>query len=200
MIIIGITGSIGKGKTTIASMLKFFKIPIFDSDLEVKMILENDAIVINKIYRIWPETVFIKNKKVNKSLLANRIFASKKSRKQLESIIHPIVKKKRNSFIEENQSSFIVGLDVPLLYETGTDKICDYVLLADTSEKIQKERVLSRPNMTEKKFNLIKNSQWDDKKKKEKKPFIIDTSFGKFVSLIILLSYLIKIIISGKND
>ena len=93
-------------------------------------------------------------------------------------------------------------MDVPLLYETGTDKICDYVFLAYTSKKIQRKRVLLRDNMTSRKFNLINKSQWSHKKKKEKKPFIINTSFGKIISFVIIIFYLIKIIFNGKvkND
>lgn len=198
MIIIGITGSIGMGKTTIASMLKFLKIPVFDSDQQVKKILEQDHLVMKKIYKIWPKTVCFEKKKINKSLLAKIVFQNKNDRRKLERIIHPLIQNQRNAFIEKYHLSYIIGLDVPLLYETGTDNICDYVFLADTSEKNQKKRVLLRHNMTESKFNLIKKTQWSHERKKEKKPFIIDTSFGKTISFILLLLYLIKIIINGK--
>ena len=99
MIIIGITGSIGMGKTTISSMLKFLNIPIFDSDKEVKRVLNNE-IVIDKIQRIWPEVVSLKmeQKKIDKFSLSNKIFENKKNRKLLEGIIHPIVKEKRIQF------------------------------------------------------------------------------------------------------
>lgn len=202
MIIIGITGSIGMGKTTIASMLRFLKIPVFDSDQQVKKILEQNYLVMKKIYKTWPDTVCFEKKKINKSLLANIIFRNKKDRKKLELIIHPLIQNERNAFIEKNHLSYIIGLDVPLLYETGADKICDYIFLADTSEKKQKKRVLLRRDMTENKFNLINKTQWSHEKKKEKKPFIINTSFGKTISFIILLLHLIKIIINGKvvND
>ena len=202
MIIIGITGSIGMGKTTIASMLRTLKIPVFDSDQQVKLILETDHLVIEKISNKWPDTVSFEEKKVNKSLLAKIIFNHKKDRKILEEIIHPVVQNKRDAFIKKNKFYYIIGIDVPLLYETGTDKICDYIFLAYTSKKNQKKRVLLRDHMTEKKFNLINKTQWSHEKKKEKNPFVINTSFGKITSFIIILLYLIKIIINGKvkND
>ena len=200
MIIIGITGSIGMGKTTISSMLKFLGIPIFDSDKHVKYILEEDNFVINKIHKIWPDTItLIKRKKIiNKVILGDRIFENKNNRIILEKIIHPIVKNKRNAFLHKHKSVNIIGLDVPLLYETGTDKICDYVFLVNALESIQRKRVLARPNMTKEKFEQIKFAQWSYEKKKKKKPFIINTSYGKLLSFIILLRYLLIVKVNGK--
>ena len=195
MIIIGITGSIGMGKTTISSMLKFLNIPIFDSDKEVKRVLNNE-IVIDKIQRIWPEVVLLKmeQKKIDKFSLSNKIFENKKNRKILERIIHPIVKEKRVQFIHEYYKSSIVGLDVPLLYETKTSEICNYIFLVNTSKKIQQRRVLKRPKMTKEKFELINNAQWSYEKKKKMKPFVINTSFGKLFSFFQVLIYLAIII------
>ena len=140
MIIIGITGSIGTGKTTIASMLKSLRIPVFDSDQQVKLLLETDHLVIEKIYNTWPNTVSFEEKKINKLLLANIIFNNKRDRRILEKIIHPVIKNKRDVFIKKNKEFYIIGLDVPLLYETGTDKICDYIFLAYTSKKKSKKK------------------------------------------------------------
>ena len=200
MIIIGITGSIGMGKSTIAKMLKHFKIPVFDSDKEVKDILENNNVVKKQIYDLWPDVVLYKNsdKKIDKNLLGKKIFSNKKSRKILEGIIHPNVVERRNIFLQRVEKAPIVALDVPLLYETGTDKICNDIFLVYANEEIQKKRVLSRPWMTQKKLKLIKKSQWNDQKKKDKGPYLVTTSYGKFVSFIIITGYLIKIIFKRK--
>ncbi len=202
MIIIGVTGSIGMGKTTVSSMLRFMNIPIFDSDREVKIILEKNFEIIETIYKIWPKTIYFseRQKIVDKSVLSDIIFNDPGSRKKLEDIIHPIIKNERDIFLKKHDSSNIVGLDVPLLYETGTDKMCDYIFLVNTSKKIQKKRVLSRKNMTENKFNLINNTQWDFERKKKENPLIVNTSFGKAFSFFIILVYLMKIIIIGKNE
>ncbi len=100
MIIIGITGSIGMGKTTVSKMLRTLKIPVFDSDKKVKEILEKNHDIIEKISKIWPETVLNneKQKKINKEALSNKIFDDKKERIKLEKIIHPLVNKERKSF------------------------------------------------------------------------------------------------------
>ena len=141
MIIIGITGSIGMGKTTISNMLRILKIPVFDSDKKVKEILEKNLDIIEEISTIWPETISInqKQKEINKEILSNKIFESNKERKKLESIIHPLVKKERKSFLKKYKKYFIVGLDIPLLYETGMDKGCDYIFLAHAKKEIQKK-------------------------------------------------------------
>ena len=200
MIVIGITGSIGMGKTTIAQMLKRFNIPVFDSDKEVKDILENNNLVKDQLHKLWPDVIFTQanQKIIDKNLLSRKIFADKENRKILENIVHPIVNKRRNCFIKSRNKSFIIALDIPLLYETGTDKVCDDIFLVYTSEKRQEARVLARPNMTLKKFNLIKNAQWNTQMKREKDPYLVSTSYGKLASFIIISIYLIIIIFKKK--
>ena len=201
MVIIGITGSIGMGKTTVSKMLEMLKIPVFDSDQKVKRILEDNRIVIKKILKTWPDTISKNRKKakIDKVALSNKIFKNKKDRVKLENIIHPIVNKEKDQFLKNFKKNRIVGLDIPLLYETGADKQCDYIFLVNTTKKIQRKRVLMRPNMTEEKFNLINNSQWSFKKKiLNGKPIIINTSFTKTVTFFIVLFYLSKIKFNGK--
>ena len=201
MVVIGITGSIGMGKTTVSNMLKILKIPVFDSDKIVKEILDKNQKVRRKISKIWPDTISGNNnqEKIDKIALSNKIFKSNSAKIKLESIIHPIVEKERTLFLKKFNKCSIVGLDVPLLYETGTDKKCDYIFLVNTTRNIQKKRVLMRPNMTEEKFELINNSQWSFKKKTiQKKPFVINTSYGKTVTFFIVLFYLFKIKLNGK--
>ena len=200
MIVIGITGSIGMGKTTVSAMLRLLNIPVFDSDKEVKEILDYNNEVKEKISSIWPDAIKSSQseKKINKVLLSNKIFKNRREKKLLEKIIHPIVKNRRKKFIKQNKNSYIVGLDIPLLFETGTYKECDYIFLVNTSKRNQKKRVLARQNMTEEKFNLINDNQWSYKKKIQKKPFLITSTFGKLISFIIVLLYLLKIIINNK--
>ncbi len=200
MIIIGITGSIGMGKSTIANMLKQFKIPVFDSDKEVRDILENNNAVKKQIFNLWPDVILTETnkKEIDKNLLSRKIFGNIKHRKTLESIIHPKVKERRNIFIKNVEKSPIVALDVPLLYETGTDRVCDDVFLVYTNEETQKKRVLARSSMTQKKLDLIKKAQWNDQKKRDKGPYLVTTSYGKFVSFAIITSYLIAIIFKKK--
>ena len=201
MVIIGLTGSIGMGKSTIASMLKFFNIPIHDADYEVKKILENNILVKKKIKKEWPDVLYINKGKevINKSKLSEYVFKNVKYKMKLESIIHPLIHENRENFLRKySTKKFIVGMDVPLLYETGVNKTCNYIFLALTSKENQKKRVLKRPNMTEKKLLLIKKNQWSDKMKISQLPFIINTSFGKPITFVLTTFFLISIIIKEK--
>ena len=202
MIIIGITGSIGMGKTTVSKMLRALKIPVFDSDKEVKEILETNSYVIEKITNIWPDTLSLnkEKKEINKMILSNLVFQNYKERKRLENIVHPLVNKEKKSFLKKNKDFKIVGLDVPLLYETGADKDYDYIFLVNTTKNIQKKRVLMRTNMSETKFNLINKTQWSFEKKVARNPYVVITTFGKLITFFIVLFYLFKILIRGKGD
>ena len=200
MIIIGITGSVGMGKTTIALMLKSFGIPIHDSDKVVKKLL-NDDFIINKIKKKWPACVIYNEKKIkiDKEELSKIIFDNIKEKQKLENLIHPYVIKNRNNFIRINKNKKIIGIDVPLLYETRTDKICNYIFLATASEEIQKKRVLRRKNMNEEKFNKINKNQLSNFEKKKKCPIIIPTGYGKIITFIAVILNLLRIIIKTKS-
>ena len=203
MIVIGITGSIGMGKTTIASMLKKLNIPIHDSDATVRSLLDNDDNVISQIKEKWPSCVTsLKNQTlINKVKLSDIIFKKKSQKKILEGIIHPYVSYSRYLFLKKNliTKNKFVGLDVPLLFETKGDKICTYVFLAYASPKIQKKRVLKRENMTIKKFENITNNQMTELQKKMKNPIVIRTDFGKTVTFVLVVINLIKIFIIEKT-
>ena len=200
MIIIGITGSIGMGKSTIAIMFKFFGIPIHDADKAVKIILEKDFII-EIVKKRWPTCINYneKIKKIDKEELSKIIFNDSKERKDLENLIHPYVTKDRNIFIKQNKNKRIIGIDVPLLYETSTDKICNYIFLATTSEKNQKKRVLKRANMDIEKFNKINKNQLSNFEKKKKYPIIIPTGYGKIITFIAVILNLSWIIIKKRS-
>ena len=200
MIIIGITGSIGMGKSTIALMLNFFGIPVHDSDRAVKTLLEEEFII-ELIKKKWPSCIIDNEKKIkiNKEELSKIIFDNSKERKNLENLIHPYVIKNRNNFIKKNKNKRIIGIDVPLLYETRTDKICNYIFLASASDKIQEKRVLKRANMNIEKFNKINNNQLSGFEKKNKNPVIIPTGYGKIITFITVILNLLWIIIKTKS-
>ena len=203
MIVIGITGSIGMGKTTIASMLKKLNIPIHDSDATVRSLLDNDDNVISQIKEKWPSCVTsLKNKTlINKVKLSDIIFKRKSQKKILEGIIHPYVLYSRDLFLKKNliTKNKFVGLDVPLLFETKADKMCNYVFLAYASQKIQKKRVLKRKNMTIIKFENITNNQMSEVEKKKKNSIVIRTDFGKPVTFVLVIINLLKIFIIEKT-
>ena len=202
MIIIGITGSIGMGKTTISTMLTLLNIPIHDSDENVRILLASNLNVINHIKKKWPYCFHYPESEnlIDKDKLSGIIFKDKSQKKILENIIHPHVLKSRDIFLKKclKQNNRIVGLDVPLLFETDVDRICNYVFLAYASKKTQRKRVLKRKNMTVEKFENILNNQMSDLDKKKKNPILIMTDFGKIITFMLLIINLVKIIFMEK--
>ena len=196
--IIGITGSIGMGKSTISYMLTKLGIPVFDSDKQVSKVLENNSNIIKKIGLKWPHAVIINNcqKKVNKKVLGDIVFSNLSDKIFLENLIHPIVHQDRDLFIQENNRNSLIALDVPLLFETKLHKICDFIFLANAKSDIQMSRVLKRKNMTHEKFDLIKKNQLsnEERKKLSSNIFVVSTNYGKLVSLILILGCLFKIL------
>ena len=201
--IIGITGSIGMGKSTISYMLTKLGIPVFDSDKQVSKVLENNSNIIKKIGLKWPHAVIINNrqKKVNKKVLGDIVFSNLSDKIFLENLIHPIVHQERDLFIQENNRNSLIALDVPLLFETKLHKICDFIFLANAKSDIQMSRVLKRKNMTHQKFDLIKKNQLsnEERKKLSLNIFVVSTNYGKLVSFIIVLAYLFKILFFTKK-
>ena len=201
--IIGITGSIGMGKSTISSMLTKLGIPVFDSDKQVSKILENNTKIIAKIALKWPYAVIIKNseKSVNKKVLGDIVFSNLSDKIFLENLIHPIVHQKRDLFIQQNLGNYLIALDVPLLFETKFHKICDFIFLANAKNETQMSRVLKRKNMTHEKFDLIKKNQLtnEERMKLSSNIFVVSTNHGKLLSFIMILGYLFRILFLTKK-
>ena len=188
MIVVGLTGTIGSGKTFALNFFKSKKITIFSADKEVKKILEK-KIIKEKIYKIFPGS-FSKNK-LNKNILASIVFNDKKKLRRLERIIHPFVKKNKKNFLNKNKKKKIIVMEIPLIFEKKSKKNYDYIILMTVNKKIQKQRVMKRKNMTPQLFEKILFNQIPDKKKKA--DFIIDNNGPKAKTSKILRKTLNKI-------
>ena len=159
---------------------------------KVNFIIGNNFKVLNH-----PIVINDKNKKkINKKVLGDIVFNNLSSKNFLENLIHPIIHKKRELFIQQNISSSLIALDVPLLFETKLDKTCDFIFLANARNEIQTSRVLERKNMTHEKFDLIKKNQLsnEERLKLSSKIFVVTTNYGKLISFIIILGCLFKIL------
>ena len=196
--IIGITGSIGMGKSTLSYMLTKLGIPVFDSDKQVSKTLENNRKIITKIGLKWPDAVILNDREisVNKKVLGDIIFSNLSDKIFLEKLIHPIINQERDLFIQQNINHSVIALDVPLLFETKLHNICDFIFLANAKNETQRSRVLKRKNMTHEKFDLIKKNQLSnaERKKLSTNIFIVSTDYGKMVTFILILGYLFKIL------
>ena len=188
---IGITGSIGTGKTTIANVFALFNIPIFDADREIKKILRKKEIN-QKIKNIWPS--IIKKDHIDKLKLREIIFSNNIEKKKLEKLLYPYLEIELKTFETVNSRENILVYDVPLIYETKTEKRYDKILLANCKRNIQKKRVLTRDKISGSLFEKILASQLSFDDKIKFKPHVINTNNKLFILVEVCL-LLIKILI-----
>lgn len=174
MLIIGLTGSIAMGKSTVAKMLLDNGIPMISADQIVHDLYENEAVSL--IEQLFPGST--ENNLVNREKLLSLLLKEEDGFKKLENLIHPLVRQKEWEFIKENKvkGSDIVAIEIPLLFETGAEKLMDAVLLASAPPEVQKQRVMARPGMTTEKFKTLLAKQMPDAEKRKKADFIVDTS------------------------
>ena len=192
---IGITGSIGTGKTTIANIFAIFNIPIFDADREIKKILEKKEIK-QKLKNIWPLT--IKKNHIDKLKLREIIFSNIIEKKKLEKLLFPYLEIELKKFETVNYKENILVYDVPLIYETRTEKRYDKILLAHCNKNIQRERVLTRDKISETLYEKILASQLSFDDKIKFKPQVINTNNKLFILIKVCL-LLIKTLISLRS-
>lgn len=176
MIVIGLTGSIGMGKTTTAGMFGDAGIPVNDSDAVVHDLYKTDAV--KPVGEAFPGS--IREGAIDRVELARQLSLDPGGFSRLEAIVHPLVRDREKQFLERQRSAGadLVLLDIPLLFETGAEKRVDVVVVATCDPQIQRQRVLARPGMTEEKFKLILNRQLPDSQKREHADFLVDTGFG----------------------
>ncbi|MGO9133618.1 MAG: dephospho-CoA kinase [Methylovirgula sp.] len=176
MFVLGLTGSIGMGKSTTAAIFRAAGIPVHDADATVHALYEGAAAPL--IDAAFPGTV--KDGVVDRTALAARVLNDTAAIKRLEAIVHPLVRASRKAFVEEARArgERLVVVDIPLLYETGSETETDAVLLVSAPEAVQKARIAARPGMTEEKLAAIMAKQMPDSEKRRRADFIIDTSTG----------------------
>ncbi|MEM9999943.1 MAG: dephospho-CoA kinase [Pseudomonadota bacterium] len=176
MIIVGLTGSIGMGKSTTADFFRAAKVPVHDADATVHDLYRNEAV--GPVGRRFPGTV--QNGEIDRARLSAAVLGDKKAMQALEAIVHPLVREREQRFLREarEQKAPLVILDIPLLFETGADARVDKIVVVTAPPEIQRQRVLSRPGMTEQKFQQILARQTPDDEKRRRADFVIDTSFG----------------------
>lgn len=183
MEIIGLTGSIGMGKSLTASIIRGLGVPVFDSDTCVHSLLTGRALtfIIKEFPSVWDG----RTETIDKKALGLIIFNDDQAKGRLEAILHPMVWEEQQKFIASCQRSGKkrVVLDIPLLFETGRDKICDKIICVTAPYFIQKQRVLMRNAMTEEKFKAILNSQMSDLEKQKRADIIIPTGLGRSVTI-----------------
>jgi dephospho-CoA kinase len=176
MIIIGLTGSIGMGKSTTAKLFEEAGVPVYDADAAVHRLYEGEAAP--AIEAAFPGTTV--DGRVDRTRLSAKVVHDPAAIKRLEQIVHPMLGASRQKFFDDAERSGapVVVVDVPLLFETGGEKRVDAVVVVTTSPEVQRERILARDNMTGDKLNAILARQLPDAEKRERADFVVDTSHG----------------------
>ena len=172
-LVIGLTGSIGMGKSTVAAMFEGARVPVFDADAEVHRLQGPGGELVLAIEELFPGTTGPDG--VDRAKLSKAVLGNADALRGLEELIHPAVGLNRMAFLEEHEDAPMVLFDIPLLYEKTGDAGLDAVIVVSASAEVQRERVLKRPGMTVEKFEHILGLQLPDAEKRERADFIIDT-------------------------
>ena len=176
MLILGLTGSIGMGKSTTAKLFAEAGVPVYDADAAVHQLYEGEAVP--AIEAAFPGTTA--GGKVDRNKLSARVVHDPAAIRQLEQIVHPMLGASRQKFFQdaEQAGAPVAVVDVPLLYETGGEKRVDAVVVVTTSPENQRQRILARGTMTSEALDAILARQLPDAEKRKRADFIVDTSHG----------------------
>ena len=176
MIVLGLTGSIGMGKSTTAKMVADEGVPVHDADATVHALYSGRAAPL--IEKAFPGTVV--DGTVDRTELGKQVVGNPDAMKRLEAIVHPLVREEEIAFLEKarTENRPLVVLDIPLLYETGGDKRVDRVVVVTAPAAVQRERVMGRPGMTGERFEALLAKQTPDAEKRRRADFLVDTSLG----------------------
>jgi dephospho-CoA kinase len=176
MIILGLTGSIGMGKSTTAKLFAEADVPVYDADAAVHRLYEGEAV--SAIEAAFPGTTA--NGRVDRNRLSAQVVHDPSAMRRLEQIVHPMLGASRQKFLDDAERSGapVAVVDVPLLFETGGEKRVDAVVVVTTTPEIQRQRILSRDNMAGEKLDAILARQLPDAEKRKRADFVVDTSDG----------------------
>ena len=176
MVVIGLTGSIGMGKSATARFFAEAGVPVYDADLAVHRLYAGHAAPI-----IEAEFPGVSNREgIDRDKLTKRVLGDPEALRRLEGIIHPLVRGEEARFLDEAERAGapIAVLDIPLLFETGADRRVDAVVVVTAPAQMQRARALSRAGMTEEKFQALLAKQMPDEEKRRRADFVVDTSQG----------------------
>ena len=183
MYILGLTGSIGMGKTTVADTFRHLGIRVYDADANVHKLLGPGGAAVEAVREVFPSSA--KEDYVDRTKLGSIVFSDKISLIKLEAILHPMLNAIEYEFLRQSSKAGerLAVLDIPLLFEVGLEKCCDGVAVVSAPEYLQRRRVLSRPGMSEERYLQVKKTQLSNQYKVKKADFLIQTGIGRKFSL-----------------
>ena len=173
MITLGLTGSIGMGKSTVAAMFAEEGVPVFDADAAVHRLQGPEGALVSAIEAEFPGTTSLAG--VDRSALAERVLGAPERLRRLEALVHPAVAREREAFLAAHADAPLVVLDIPLLFEAGSWGQVDRIGVVSAPADAQRERALARPGMTAEKLARILARQMPDEQKRARADFVIPT-------------------------
>lgn len=176
MIILGLTGSIGMGKSTTAQMFRDRGIPVYDADAAVHDLYAKNGAAVEPLSQLVDDAVI--DGAVDRDALRDAVFKDESLLPKIEAAVHPLLTQSRKAFFSENRKAPIVLLDIPLLFETGGDRNVHKIVVVTAPPEVQRERVLARPDMSEERFLAILAKQLPDVEKRKRADFVINTDEG----------------------
>jgi dephospho-CoA kinase len=178
VIVLGLTGSIGMGKSVTARLFAEAGAPVYDADAAVHAIYAKGGAAVGPIAMLFPAAV--RDGAVDRDALAGLVLGDSAALKRLEAIVHPLVRAEQMRFLEAHRAagSAVVVLDIPLLFESGAERLFDAVVVVTAPEEVQRARVLARPGMSEEKFEQILAKQTPDTEKRQRADFVVNTGLG----------------------
>ena len=183
MLVLGLTGSIGMGKSTAAEMFRRLGIPVHDADASVHSLFQAGGLAVAPISRRFPDAVV--DGAVDRERLGKIVFGDAAALRDLEAIVHPLVRRERDRFLDLQRRGRrrAAVLDIPLLFETGGEDICDYVFVVSAPAFLQRQRVLARPGMTAERLSSILKKQMPDGEKRRRADYVLHTGLGRAVTV-----------------
>src|SRR6185437_2192040 len=179
MIVLGLTGSVGMGKSTAAAMLRQLGVPVHDADAAVHRLLAPGGAAVAAVAAAFPGTAV--GSGIDRALLGKQVFGDAAALRRLERILHPLVRKSEQRFLKQARArrAPLVALDIPLLFETGGEKRCDAVVVVSAPAFLQRARVLARPGMSEERLRAILAKQVPDAEKRRRADFVVTSGLGR---------------------
>ena len=188
MIILGLTGSIGMGKTAAAENFRRLGVPVHDADKTVHGLLAKNGEAVELVKKLFPDAE--KKGAIDREKIASEVFNNPEALARIESILHPLVRRRERSFLEiaARKGHRLAVVDVPLLFETGGEARCDAVVVVSAPGFLQEQRVLGRPGMTRERLDSIRVRQMPDAEKRRRADFVVLTGLGRDFGLLQILN------------
>jgi dephospho-CoA kinase len=182
MKVLGLTGSVGMGKSTAAGMLRQMGVPVYDADAAVHQMMRRGGIAVTKIAVAFPGVE--RDGAIDRAALGKRVFGDEAAMKRLEGIIHPLVREDEKAFLaaQHRRKTPLVVMDVPLLFESGRQKRYDATMVVTAPGFVQRARVMARPGMTPARFAAILARQMPDVEKRKRADFIVPSGLGRAIT------------------